>query len=153
VNSVTPRQPRARTTMSSQPPTAPLSREQELTIVSHSFLFYWWPVWAAGFLMTLIILFFTNSRMAIVPQGTKLGEINGSVAHIYTEGKKLEQPRVRASRSKNLGVTFVIVLLLVIVITNIPLRGLWSVIVIVIIIAGAIILSLMGAWDNIFAAL
>ena len=53
------------------------------------------------------------------------------------------------SNSKNLGVLFCVVLLLVIVITNIPLRGLWSVIVIVFIISLAIIFALLEWWEKI----
>ena len=41
------------------------------------------------------------------------------------------------------------VLLLVIAITNIPLRGLWSVIVIVFVIFMSIILALLNAWETI----
>ena len=43
--------------------------------------------------------------------------------------------------------------LLVIVITNIPLRGLWSVITIIVIILGSIIFAQAGLWERIFAGL
>ena len=48
-----------------------------------------------------------------------------------------------------LGRRVVTVLLLVIVITNIPLRGLWSVIVIVLIISITIIFALLEWWETI----
>jgi hypothetical protein len=102
--------------------------------------------------------------MAIVPRGTHLATIPKDVK-VEVEGKsqdiagrqvlvapekaEIKQPRVRISASKNLGVTFVIILLLVIAITNIPLRGLWSVIVIVVIVFLVIILSLTEMWERI----
>ena len=47
------------------------------------------------------------------------------------------------------GGLFVVILLLVIIITNVPLRGLWSLITIIVIILGAIILAQWGVWDGI----
>ena len=47
-----------------------LERDQDLVIYSHSPLFYWWPVWAVGFIMALLTLA-DGGRMAIVPDGTK----------------------------------------------------------------------------------
>ena len=66
---------------------------------------------------------------------------------------KLEKPYLKMARNKNLGVIFCTILLLVIAITNIPMRGLWSVIVIVVIVSLVIILALMRAWEHIFATL
>jgi hypothetical protein len=54
------------------------------------------------------------------------------------------------SKGREFGVLFAIVLLLVIVITNVPLRGLWSFMVIFLVIALAIIFALAGWWDAIF---
>lgn len=44
-------------------------REREVKIVSHSNLFYWWPVWVAGYLMALLT-YWDGHLMAIVPEGT-----------------------------------------------------------------------------------
>jgi hypothetical protein len=65
------------------------------------------------------------------------------------QGKDVERPHLMMARSKNLGVIFSIVLLLVITITNVPLRGLWSVIVIVVLVFLVIIFALMGLWEDI----
>src|SRR5262249_55835097 len=54
-----------------------------------------------------------------------------------------------ATRS-SYGVLFATVLLLCIVITNVPLRGLWSVVVIIGIILLAVIFALAGWWETIF---
>jgi hypothetical protein len=62
--------------------------------------------------------------------------------------KRLYSPRVTVSASRAPGVIFCFILLLIIGITNIPLRGLWSLIVAVVLVAAVVILSLMpGAWD------
>src|SRR4051794_15840085 len=43
----------------------------ELTVVSHSSLFYWWPIWAIGFLMG-ILTFLDKHRMVVVPEDTRV---------------------------------------------------------------------------------
>ncbi len=55
--------------------------------------------------------------------------------------------------SKILGLFFCTTLLLVIIITNVHLRGLWSVVVIVIVVMGSIILAPAHVWEAIFAHL
>ncbi|MFO0967277.1 MAG: hypothetical protein U0793_17080 [Gemmataceae bacterium] len=159
--------------MSTSPAPAPaaphapeLTAKSEIVIVSHSSLFYWWPVWAVGFILALITLF-AGDRLAVVPEGTKavagqnvigLKEVD---VLVVPQGRKLERdkegnlldPHLRIASSKNLGVTFCIVLLLVITITNIPLRGLWSVIVIVIVIFGSAIFAVLDWWGTIFEKL
>src|SRR5262249_51213592 len=64
-----------------------------------------------------------------------------------------QQPKVRMAQNKNLGVIFCITLLLVIVITNVPLRGMWSVVVIITIILVSVILALAGLWEKIVTEL
>jgi hypothetical protein len=64
-------------------------------------------------------------------------------------------PKLHVSNSKNVGTWFCTVLLLVIFITNVPLRGLWSVIVIVTVFFVSIIFALVhvneqSIWDHIF---
>jgi len=136
----------------------------EIRIVSHCTLFYWWPVWAVGFIMA-IITFLTNERMVMVPKSSQYysktnvmladGKVlNDRGAWVLPENKaETHQEVLRISPSKNLGVLFSIVLLLVIAITNVPLRGLWSVIVLVVIIALAIILALLDWWEKILATI
>jgi hypothetical protein len=164
--------------MSTSTPAAPVRGGQAgIRIVSHSNLFYWWPVWAVGFLLGLLTLI-DGARLAAVPDGTKVGfDAKGQVAYeplsegeenpgrtekkldgenvlIAPAGKGLSKmmdrvPHLHITRHKSYGVVFATVLLLVVVITNIPLRGLWSVIVIVVIVALVLILALMGAWEHI----
>jgi hypothetical protein len=61
--------------------------------------------------------------------------------------------RVLVSSNKNLGVFFTLVLLVVVFITNVPLRGLWSVIVIMFLVALVIILGLLDVLDRIVSTL
>ena len=51
------------------PSPEPPKGEVTVKIVSHSDLFYWWPVWAVGFLMASLT-YLGGHRMAIVPPGT-----------------------------------------------------------------------------------
>src|SRR5438445_12430393 len=56
------------------PPPPPLLTEQrEIRIYSHSQLFYWWPVWAAAFILA-IWTWAEGDRMAIVPAGTTIAK-------------------------------------------------------------------------------
>jgi hypothetical protein len=172
--------------MSTTPPAAPhrqvpgeaLSGQNEIRIVSHSTLFYWWPVWAIGYIMAIITLI-DGHNLAIVPSGTQAALVPSSVTekakvngtkNSFAEIKNHEvlvapeplpagaeprwkQPKLQMAQNKNLGVIFATVLLLVIAITNIPFRGLWSVIVIVVIIFTAIILALADLWRPIVEAI
>jgi hypothetical protein len=144
-------------------PAPTLDRQRELVVISHSSLFYWWPVWALGFIMAAIT-FFGGERMITVPKDTTPAanqEIAGfdgkrdilvlpKDRHLVKDAKgNPAEPQLRMTSNKNLGVLFCVVLLLVIAITNIPLRGLWSVIVIVILLSMAIIFAILGWWEHI----
>jgi hypothetical protein len=147
---------------------------QEIRIISHSMMFYWWPVWVVGFLMALLTLF-DGTRMALVPSGSLAyrdfkydqdGQTKVRDAIIVPEGKNLlptekdangqllpvRDPHHHVAATASYGVVFATVLLLVIVITNVPLRGLWSFVVIIIIALMSVIFALAGWWDNILYA-
>jgi hypothetical protein len=160
------------------PPSGPPA-PNEITVISHCSLFYWWPVWAVGFIMA-ILTYIDGYRMAVVPKPGKPDQ-GGTEVLINVEGKLSEtgtdNPRdynydkktpvdvlvmpkgsivpgkdpikLHTSRSKNYGVLFATVLLLVIVITNVPLRGGWSFAIIVFAILIVIILALADVWDRI----
>src|SRR5437762_1604785 len=51
------------------PPTMAGTDLQEIKIVSHSNLFYWWPVWAFGFIIALLT-WLDGHYMVLVPKGT-----------------------------------------------------------------------------------
>jgi hypothetical protein len=151
-----------------RPAAALASHRNEIRIVSHSTLFYWWPVWAVGFLMALVTAF-SGQRMVVVPSGTVAESqrvipwennetrdvlvVPPKHALAHDKAGKLEQPHLLMANSKNPGVLFCIVLLLVVTITNVPLRGLWSVIVITLILSVSIILAILNKWEDIFERL
>ncbi len=131
----------------------------EIKIVSHSNLFYWWPVWAIGLVMALLTAL-DGHRLAIVPADTVAEHKRVVVGYedrgpvdvlMLPKGKELPndpstnlpvQPHLHMASVSTYGVLFAIVLLLVIVITNVPLRGLWSVVVIVLIVLLSVIFAL-----------
>lgn len=157
--------------MSTAPPPAKPApaTDKEIRIYGHTKLFYWWPVWLAAFILAAVT-WFDGQRLAIVPSETSVTKTNDGnyVLNVNTHGKesmelnnamkrqddKQTPFKVRISPRHSIGAVFIIILLLVIFITNVPLRGLWSVIVIIILGLGTIIISLMpGWWDAIFRAL
>jgi hypothetical protein len=143
--------------------------QREVRIYSHSMLLYWWPVWVCCYIMAFWTYFIDNHRLAILPPDTHItyvGKDGDSDRYtIATKGdaRQLREARekqggtvpvhIKISENSRLGAIFVVILLLVIVITNVPLRGLWSVVIIVTIALTAIILALANLWDNIFEAL
>jgi hypothetical protein len=135
---------------------------REVHIVAHSMLFYWWPVWAVGLLLAGLT-WLDGHRLAIVPPGTQVLEgFDGSrEALVLPAGSHLPQdpatgkprePTLRMASRSGCGVVFVVVVLLVVFITNVPIRGLWSVVVVVTVVLGTIILAMAGWWDDILEA-
>lgn len=133
----------------------------QVRIISHCTLFYWWPVWAIGFIMAFVT-YFDSQRMVLVD----FKNATSTTIEVKVDGKAETHPAwtlpertvpvdsmIRVSRAKSLGVLFSIVLLLVIAITNVPLRGMWSVIVLILIVSLSIIFALLHWWDNILNAL
>lgn len=155
------------------------ARDKQITIISHSQLFYWWPVWVCGFIMA-IISFVDGHRMVIIPGPSKVirdpkvvtatgsgpsEEIINRDVLVLPENARMpsvtdndvssgpDKLHLHTSHRQGLAVVFFIVLLLVIVITNVPLRGMWSVVVIVTVILMSVIFSLAGYWGPILKAL
>jgi hypothetical protein len=147
-----------------------LKARSQLKVVQHSMLFYWWPVWAVGFILCLISVA-TGERMALVPRdstikrtGDKSYQIEVNVPPPANEdGTALDNNQampiknasapfgLRMAPQRYLGIIFMITLLLVIVSTNVPLRGLWSVVVLVVVALLILLISqIEGAWTSIF---
>ena len=137
-------------------------RPREVRIVAHTMLCYWWPVWAVGLLLAGLT-WLSGQCLAIVPVGTQVveGFDGGKEALVLPAGAHLpkdpatgkpREPTLRVASRSGYGVVFIVVVLLVIFITNVPIRGLWSVIVIITVVLGTIILALAGWWDDIFEA-
>ncbi len=147
------------------PPVATVSdTNREIRVYAHSALFYWWPVWAAGFIMG-IMTYIDGGRVAVVPAHTKVAvlkdgkaEIDGKMSLldgrwvlVAPEGRTLapEDPHLHMASKKNFGVLFSVVLLLIILITNVPMRGLWSLILILVVVLLSVIFALADIWDRI----
>lgn len=155
------------------------TRPEEVRVYSHSALYYWWPVWLLGLILGGLT-WWGGERMYVFP-GDAVPKRSWEVSK--EKDKKEVMEGVLMERSDNLrkrlppnqtakdvednephkglhstsqrsfGVIFAIVLLVVIFITNVPLRGMWSVLIIVTIIMLSIIFALAGIWDDILSAI
>jgi hypothetical protein len=168
-----------------QPPTPPRPQDQppfthpnpvepqenELTIVSHSNLFYWWPVWAVSLILGALTLF-ERHVMAVMPSSVN-DQRDATITYISKEGDKTvtntlehqtvifvskekmtdaeaQQAYLHVTRNKTYGVVFTFVLLVVIFITNVPLRGMWSLVIIILIAFVILLLGYFEVWDWVF---
>ena len=157
------------------PPAPPHKRE--ITLISHSMLFYWWPIWLLGFTMAAIT-FFEDDRLAVMPAGTGVTEkwkdegntyyevavpnVRGATKSLADAVKNSKEPGevrpaafpTRVSQKVWMGPVFCVVLLLTVVITNVPLRGLWSFLVLLMVLVVALLITLVpGGWDQLLGAL
>lgn len=145
---------------------------REIKLISHSPIFYWWPIWVLGYVMALITLF-ENHRLAILPPGTKVevtkkaadGKAEEYAISVVGTTKQLERAataategeptfKTRVSQKAWMGPVYCVVLLITILITNVPLRGLWSFLVILMMLVLALVISLIpGGWEDLLGAL
>jgi hypothetical protein len=58
------------------PPRPAASARREIKLISHSMLFYWWPIWLLGFVMAAIT-YMEDHRLAILPAGSKVTVLEG----------------------------------------------------------------------------
>jgi hypothetical protein len=140
-------------------------REEEIRVYGHNNLFYWWPVWAIGFLMALLT-YLDGHVMAVVPEGTQVEQSQVVPGHnqprdvlVAPAGQPVPpppgakdgepSPRLRVAANNTYGVVFVGAVLIVVVVTNLTLRGLASIIAIALIIIFGLFFSLLGWWDDI----
>jgi hypothetical protein len=65
----------------------------------------------------------------------------------------INMPLRHMSRSAKIGVIYATVLLIIIVVSNVPLRGLWSVIIVLGVVLFIVITALMNVWSSIVHAL
>jgi hypothetical protein len=94
---------------------------QEISIYSHSTLLYWWPAWAFGFVFALLNA--GQEKFLVTAEGSQA--------------------------SSALGLTFVSIVLLLIVFTNVRLRGIHSVVALLSVAFVAVLLAWFGWWDDI----
>lgn len=101
-----------------------LADPREVRIYSHSPLVYWWPAWAFGYGIALLNV--GQEEFMARAAGRQFGSA--------------------------LGLTFISVLLLLIVLTNVRLRGINSVVALLVIAFISVSLAWLGWWDNIARA-
>jgi hypothetical protein len=149
--------------------------DDQVIVYRHSNLIYWWPVWLLGFIFAGVC-YFGDRHLAIVPANTTaapdrqvevptkdgnlelqkrdvliLDEKHKLPTRADAEGnRQIVQPTIYMQPHRSLGTIYVFVLLVVVVLTNITLRGLWSVLVIMTLVMLGVILYLSNAWGLIF---
>lgn len=141
--------------------------DEEIRVYGHNNLFYWWPVWLAGFILAGLT-YVDGHVMAVVPEGTQVE--SGQVLP-GTDGKPRDllvapagqpvppppgakegetTPRLRVAANNNYGVIFVGTFLFVVVVTNFLLRGLASIIAVAAMVILGLFFALLNWWDLIF---
>jgi hypothetical protein len=114
------------------------------------------------------ISYWQGTQMAFVPPGTVAqrgvqvpGHSGPRDILIAPEGRplpaadnpeELQQPRLRMAISNNPGVIWALTLCLVVVVTHLQLRGVWSLIVITFLTCTTILFAVLGLWDSILRA-
>jgi hypothetical protein len=151
--------------------------DEEIRLYSHSDVFYWWPVWALGFLFALLT-YLDGGHLAVVPAGTVArrdwrvevapGRVETREGLILprsdarhpsqlppaggakTPGERPapEQPYVHMARNPYLGTWFLLTILVVFVSTHAPLRGLWQWISVLVIALAISLIALYGWWGH-----
>ncbi len=94
-------------------------RRPTMYIVGHSNFFYWWPAWVVGYVMALLT-YIANNHVAI-----------GETTYLIHP-------------SKDLGIIYTLILFLIILVTNVTMRGVYSLVAIL----GAIVFILLAAYMN-----
>ena len=153
------------------PVTPPPSEEEiarrnvKIRVYGHSTMFYWWPVWLAGF-VAAALTYVDGHVMAVVPQGTQMeadrvlpGDARPRDVLVAPPGEAVpplpgarngeRSPGLRVAANNNLGVVFVGVLLFVIVVSSYIFRGLVSVFVVSLLVVVGLTIALFGWWDAI----
>jgi hypothetical protein len=159
--------------MSTAPPSSPGSEtgatahtdRQQILVISHSPLFYWWPVWAFGFFAALWTMV-EGHRAVVLPGKAKVASISENSLTLEGGGKTPFIEATQAGQTLNearrfaplvsqypfLGGTFAMVLLLVIIITNIPLRGPTAIITVAAIVILGLLVTQFGLLDKMLEA-
>lgn len=158
------------------PAPAAAPHKRSITLVSHSMLFYWWPIWLLGFTMAAVT-YFEDHRLAILPPDATVTQKKDDKGNTYytvgvpgdatttslskavdnstpTPGAVVNAFPTRVSQKVWMAPVFCVVLLLTVVITNVPLRGLWSFLVLLMFVVIALIISLFpDGWDKLLSTL
>ncbi len=156
--------------MSTQAPARDLPQPAKtpttIKVISHTTLIYWWPVWLVGFILAGLT-YADGTRLAVLPAESTVKEIQPDKVYELTLSeppteslvdaanttKGEEAFPVRIGRSKDYGMVYIVVLLLVIFGSNVPLRGLASVIAILAVLLLTCLFAYLGWWTRILGYL
>jgi len=146
-------------------PSAPSQAATTIIVISHTGLIYWWPVWLVGFILYAFTLF-GGDRLAVVPSGTKArslspqsleltwsGEATDSLKEALQSSPDHEAFPIHLTSNRHLGLLFGAVLLLVIFGTNVLLRGMWSLLAILLLLLFGAIFVWLRLWGPIIHTL
>ena len=150
----------------------PTRDPREIKLVSHSPIFYWWPIWVLGYIMALMT-YVEGHRLAILPDTAKVEvtewaadgktpkayrmEVTGTTrsleraAEHAKTGETAFKPRVTTKAW--MGPVYCVILLCTILITNVPLRGLWSFLVLLMLVVLALVFTVFNVWEELLGAL
>jgi hypothetical protein len=145
----------------------PDARPREVVVISHSPLFYWWPVWAVGFACAAVS-YWHGDQVAFVPPGTVAERAARVAGHegqrdiliappgrslpATADGEELKQPRLRMASSNNPGMIWATTLFIVVCVVHVKMRGIASVVAILLLGGAAVLLAVLGLWDAIVRA-
>jgi hypothetical protein len=158
-----------------QPVTVTPPGPQEITIRSHSNIFYMWPVWFIGLIFGLIVTPMSGHLLAVVPKDTKLekpieGEREVQVTvvdlkaqkeikekevsvFIVPKDKEVAPPKLHISDNKNLGTWYLFITAMCIFFSTVTVRGWVAISIVSTIIFLVIIFNLTGVWERITTGL
>ncbi len=108
--------------------------EQEIRIISRSQLFYYWPLWFFSLVFALVT------------------KINGQEYTISNVSKGTAN-KIWMVSSPGLGLSFMIILLIVILFTSVNIRGVWAALVAAVFVILGLLFSLMGWWRPMLKAI
>jgi hypothetical protein len=100
---------------------------QEIRIYSRSNIFFWWPLWLTGYLLAAITYL----------GGQRLDLSNGSTILVHP--------------NTGLGISFIVILTLIMMLTNVRLRGMYSVVGLLAMAFVTVLFAWLGWWDSIFS--
>ncbi len=134
-----------------------------LRVISHTGIVYWWPVWAVGLLLGALT-YFGDRSLAVVPAKTEVHKLaadryeltvpGGSAGRLDAAADNTAAGREafphRVSGNESYGLLWVVVLLLVIFGSNVPLRGMASLVALLSILVLVGILAFFDVWPRIF---
>ncbi len=103
------------------------TKVNEVVLISHSNLLYWWPAIVTGYVIALVTYF----------QGNLVTTNAGSISYVHS--------------SNNPGLLFITVLIGLIVFSNAKLRGIYSVVALISFGFIAVLFAWFGWWDEIFS--